>query len=193
MTRFHVLRVLSWLIAILILPTTLLASHPFHASSAEVEWNPKTGNFEISLCVWPADLEKAIGRQRNRAVDLDHIEDLDEILAKYLASRFSIVPAKSANHPTPNEIRWVGHEIDLRQAWLYFELPGDRQLDEWKIENRVFFELNADQVNQVQVKSGGPPESVSLSRGKLAFEFVTKRGSPKLRAGLNPASARKNE
>ncbi len=124
MTRFHVLGVLSWLIAILMLPATLLASHPFHASSAEVEWNPKTGNFEISLCVWPADLEKAIGRQRNRAVDLDHIEDLDEILAKYLASRFSIVPAKSANHPTPNEIRWVGHEIDLRQAWLYFELPG---------------------------------------------------------------------
>ena len=125
------------------LSSPLAASHPYHVSFAEVEWNPKTGNFEVGLCVWPADLEKAISKMENRSVDLDKEADLSAICKAYVANRFRIVSDKGRG----GELRWVGEQVDLKQAWLYFEITGDQNPGNWKIDNRVFFELNSEIVH----------------------------------------------
>ncbi len=168
-----------------VMTSGLLASHPFHVSSAEVNWNSKTGNFEVALCVWPADLEKAIARQQAKSVDLDEVGNADELMQQYIASRFQILrssdgAAKEGSTPAEPQtatpaFRWVGHEMDLKKAWLYFEIPGDEQPDQWQIENRVFFELNEDQMNQVQVTGNGrilAADSLSVENRRIEFETV---------------------
>ena len=51
-------------------------------------------------------------------------------------------------------IRWVGHQASLKQVWLFFEVPGATAQHDWTIENRIFFELNDDQINQIQWTRG---------------------------------------
>ena len=149
--------------------TTLTSSaafaHPYHVSRTELNWNATTGNFEVALCLWPADLEKALSRDQGKPIDLDKVENLDELLKAYVEKTFLIRSLKSDSKEgktsateesatkTPT-VRWVGHEKNLKQAWLYFEVVVDKTPAKWTVENRAFFELNEDQLNYLQVTAG---------------------------------------
>jgi hypothetical protein len=239
-------------------PTSRLkVVHPNHFSTAEVRWNDKTGNFEVALCVYPLDLEKALTTLAGKAVDLDQKDGLDDLMKKYIESKFFIRKAKeivetepgafklslgdrpvtavtdavsespkkidieatensqealgkghkhsSTLHPQPveqghpgsshtdvsnstnlpkvstmatsqfeqpnltneqGEIRWVGFEANAKEAWLYFEILGDAKPAKWEIENRVFFEFNEEQVNQIRFTNGFQVRSFSLKHDR---------------------------
>ncbi len=152
-------------------PADCQASHPYHVSHAEVNWNAKSGNFEVALCVWPADLEKALKVDVGRSIDLDEVENLDLLLESYVGKKFRITSGggqADTKKPTAAKIRWVGHERDLKKAWLYFEISGDKAIRQWKIENRVFFELNEDQLNHVDFKHGNTAKVVISRLGQVS-------------------------
>lgn len=248
-------------------------AHPYHVSMAEVNWNAKTRKFEVALCVWPADLEKALGQQEGRTIDLAKEPNVDQMMEAYVVRRFFLradpaTPKKvvkenatgsadglsrleknSSTQPkegSPNSksaiahdaaakaeaanwlvaaektsdgsdenrganrsngqinpksqvdskdqvdskpqiskakpssaakrnsdggvrtdrakraIKWYGHEADPKQAWLYFELDGELE-GKLTFENRVFFELNDDQLNHIQWAGSGKPETLVVS------------------------------
>lgn len=156
------------LVAALVTPGVCLGSHPYHVSNAEINWNPRSGNFEVALCVWPADLEKALAKDQQRVIDLDQVADLDKLIHNYVQKKFLIRPVVAEDsgdansrqkksgpmQPEVASIRWVGHEHDLKTAWLYFEVEGGKQGGQWTFENRLFFEFNSDQLNHVEVTVG---------------------------------------
>src|SRR5687767_2105837 len=43
--------------------TSSLTAHPFHTTTAEMEFNAKTGRLEVSLRVLASDLEEALARE----------------------------------------------------------------------------------------------------------------------------------
>ena len=154
-------------------PADCQASHPYHVSHAEVNWNANSGNFEVALCVWPADLEKALKGDTGKSVDLDKVEDLDQLLATYISKKFRITRAEGQDESNSDKnvaksLRWVGHERDLKKAWLYFEISGDKAVHQWKIENQVFFELNEDQLNHVDFKYGKSAKVVISRLGQAS-------------------------
>jgi len=149
-----------------------VVSHPYHVSNAEVNFNAATGNFEVALCVWPADLEKAIGQENQTPIDLDKSEDLDDLMKSYIEKRFLVRAArKDASSKNVGDaeaipaIRWIGHEHDLKKAWLYFEVECDPSVANWTLENRVFFELNEDQLNQLELSVGNDSRVVVCRLG----------------------------
>ncbi len=152
-------KIVAIVLVLLGLSGAVVASHPYHVSLAEIELNSKTGNFEVALCVWPADLEKALAIQLDKPVDLDKLSDLDRHLAAYVSRHFQIMNLKGQ----PADIRWVGHQKDLKKAWLYFEVKTGQEQNNWTLENRVFFELNEDQSNQVNLKIGDKKRSLVYS------------------------------
>lgn len=125
------------------------ASHPFHVSLSEIERNSTTGNFEVSLCIWPADLEKALSRMEDKSLDLDQVENLDELISQYLNKTVQFTSADG----TRAKIRFVGHEMDLQKGWLYFEVQTGKKAQAWNYRNQVFFELNDDQINHFNFKA----------------------------------------
>ena len=174
--------------------------HPYHVSLAEVNWNAKSRKFEVALCLWPADLEKALARQTGRPIDLEKEPNIDRLIESYIAKRFTIhstneqteTPTKKPNTPAaelvgnkatttattknrkslvapptpinnaavqPSKMKWFGHEADAKQVWLYFEIAGEPG-SKWTAENRVFFELNDDQLNHIQWNGSGKTETL---------------------------------
>lgn len=140
--------------------------HPYHVSLAEMERNERTGNFEVSLCIWPADLEKALTRMTQKPVDLDKVDDLDELIAKYIDSKIVFTSGD-----TRAKIRYVGCELDLQKGWLYFEVQTGKELDDWSYQNRFFFELNEDQINHFNFKSESNIQSDACTLKKPEIEL----------------------
>ena len=93
--------------------------HPFHVSFSEADYNFESGRLEVALRVHPADLEEVLRRRSGRRVDLDSEgeEVLDRLLSAYAAERFLVASAGGGR----GKLEWVGHEVDLNHAWLYFE------------------------------------------------------------------------
>ena len=149
--------------------------HPYHVSLAEIEFNEQTGNYEVSLCVWPADLERAIGQMTDSPVNLDSTENIDQLIASYLEQKFRFRSDDDKVAP----LRFVGKELDLKQGWLYFEIQtsSDEATDEvpaateWTLDNRVFFELNEDQSNQCNLKTKSDVRSSACTHSSPRFSL----------------------
>ena len=148
--------------------------HPYHVSLAEIEYNEQTGNFEVSLCVWPADLERALAQMTEVPVDLDSTENLDQLIANYLEQTFQFRSTQKNVAP----IRFVGKELNLKQGWLHFEVQtaGDNETDppaatEWTLNNRIFFELNEDQSNQCNLKTKAEIKSSACTHSSPVFSL----------------------
>ncbi len=135
-------------------------AHPFHASIAEMEYNAARGRLEVALCVHPLDLERALHEASGEPIDLDRSGDIDRRLTEYLRETLRI----RAGSQGPCELRWVGKEITLKEAWLYFEVPVPDGVDELRLSNRVFFELQADQLNMMNVRIGDQRTTLRCTR-----------------------------
>lgn len=126
------------------------ALHPFHLSNAEVEWNDDAKSLEIALKVWPIDLEEALENETKRSLDLDKTEDIDELIVAYLQSHFVF----RQEDGTAAGIEWLGKEVSVKSAWLYFEIPLEQSPEGMVVENTLFFEHLQDQVNLLQYRTG---------------------------------------
>ncbi|MGF1581444.1 MAG: DUF6702 family protein [Gemmataceae bacterium] len=152
----------------LVCGTPHIHAHPFHASIAEAEWNPKTKKLEIALWVHPVDLEKALNRATKQQIDLDKTANLDGHITAYLKKVVSVKTAKGKS----KQLEWVGKEIKLKGAWLYFQFSLEGGPVGTKISNRIFFELLPDQENTITFRDRGNKRRRSVTCTRTQPEIV---------------------
>lgn len=146
------------------------AAHPYHVSLTEIDWNPNSGAFEVAVCVWPADLEKALAQQQSQPIDLDNTEGLDAIITSYVSQKIGC-----SNGNDIAKLRWVGFETTNKKSWVYFELKPTNKATvasgNWSLENKMFFELNDDQQNFVTFTNGSGQRSGHCSAASSRFDL----------------------
>jgi hypothetical protein len=136
------------------------SAHPFHVSLAEAEFNQESGNLEVALRVHPSDLELALRDQELRPVDLDRSKGIDRMVSKYLDAHFQIRDEAGKKLTC----KWVGMEVTVKEAWLYFEVPVKHGETTFQITQAFFFELIEDQINTINFKQGKRIRSLSFTR-----------------------------
>lgn len=104
-------------------PCSAAASHPFHATSLELEWNAETGCFEAALRLPGPPLDEELARFAERPVALDTNDPVkrrqnEKVLEDWIRSRLKL----TAKDLPDCQIRWVGSETELRSVWAYFEV-----------------------------------------------------------------------
>ena len=92
------------------------------------------------------DLEQALRWRTGERIDLERTEDVDTHILDYLRDSVEVLDADGEACP----IHWVGKEVELFDAWVYFEIPVATGHLGCKLRNRLFFEMQDDQVNTVQ-------------------------------------------
>ncbi len=80
------------------------------------------------------------------------------------ASKKPATRPEEMNDKPKSIIRWVGMEIDLRYAWLYFEICIPDGIMGLEFSNRIFFELEPDQANTINFTHGTWKTSLSFTR-----------------------------
>lgn len=96
---------------------TVLA-HKSHTSVAEVEWNARSQRFEVAMRLHIADLEDAISVRQNKRFRLEGNKTAAKELSAYVADNFAIQTQAAEKC----QLHWVGMELELHEAWVYFEI-----------------------------------------------------------------------
>jgi hypothetical protein len=125
-------------------------AHPFHVSIAEVEFNAPRNRLEVALRLNPLDLENALRPPGGPAVDLEQTPEIDRRLNDYLKQN---VLVRTIDGQTC-AIHWIGKDVSLKEAWLFFEVALPADADAITFSNRALFEQQADQVNSVFARVG---------------------------------------
>jgi hypothetical protein len=154
---------------------------------AEVEYNPQTKRFEISLKLYAVDAETALSRINGKACDLDDETTRDRLMERYLSKRFQtesttkVKPAVTGNDGKKNpakpqrpQLVYVGSQLSGADVWAYFELPSHGK--NFKLRNEVLPEVQHEQLNIVRFKGPAGTQTLYFTRdNKLCSLSLAKK------------------
>lgn len=138
------------------------AMHDFFVSITEIRYNAQRERFEISMRIFPDDLDRALlernGIHTQLATTLEH-ELADSLLMVYLMEDFSMeVDGQEL------ELNYLGKEPESNAIWCYLESTRIRAPETMNIRNRILTEYFPDQVNIIQVYIGKWNKGLMLDR-----------------------------
>jgi hypothetical protein len=147
------------------------ASHPFHISVAELEWNSQSRRIEVSLKLQSLDTDQALSLLTKQRVNIETAAEPGKLLERFLQANFFLVPADQVEVSEPREpkfpedivrstVHYVGHELEVTWLWVYFELELDNttvsrvvaENGEWLLVNSVLLDITEGQINTVSVR-----------------------------------------
>jgi hypothetical protein len=152
---------------------TIDSFHPIHVSVTEIEMDEKDKRLEIMMRVFADDLELTFRKSFNQP-ELDILgtseKERDQLVAKYLRDHFKI-----SLDGKPQNIHYIGHELEDLAFIFYIEVPGVAKLNTIQIRNDIIMETHDDQSNLVHVTVKEKIMSLRLTKNnpvdKLTFDF----------------------
>ena len=152
-------------------PATASASHPFHISVAELEWNAESRRIEVSLKLQSLDTDQALSKMAKKRVNIETVAEPEKLLADFLTKHFYLVPAdrvdvseprqpKLADQAERSKVHYIGHELEVTWLWVFFELELDEATidrlaanqGDWVLVNSVLLDITEGQINTVSIR-----------------------------------------
>lgn len=138
--------------------------HEFYVSLSEVRYNPETERYELSIRIFPDDLDRALlersGIRTQLATELEH-EMADSLLMVYLLEDFSLeVNGKKLR------LDYLGKEPESDAIWCYLESSKVAAPETITVRNTILTEYFMDQVNIIQVYHGKWNKGLMLDRNQ---------------------------
>jgi len=145
--------------------------HKFYVSLTEIRYNAQTESFEVSMRIFPDDLDRALlvrtGIHTQLASELEH-KEADSLLMVYLLEDFTMVV--NGEELTLN---YLGKEPESDAIWCYLESSKISIPESITVRNAILTEFFPDQVNIIQVYQGNWNKGLLLnhneSSGSLRF------------------------
>ena len=147
--------------------------HKFYVSLTEVRYNTQTERFEVSMRIFPDDLDRALmersGIRTQLATELEH-EKADSLLQAYLLESFSI---RADGQPV--DFTYLGKEQESDALWCYLESsPLSAPQGIW-IRHELLTDVFPEQVNIVQVYINNWNKGLLLNRTQSIDELIPGR------------------
>jgi hypothetical protein len=126
--------------------------HKFYLSLTQVEHNAPAQTLEVAIKLFTDDLERCLGnrfRENLRLGESDEHTKTDEMLQTYLNEKLKFSLGSAALKMT-----LLGKEVSVDETWCYLEVTlNAAHITELKVENRIFTEVFATQINMLKFKS----------------------------------------
>ncbi len=162
-----------YLILAFLAPVNLSAEtvHPFHVSSTEINYNPKTNTLEVSCRMFTDDFELALAKTFNTKTDLtapaSH-KAMDVLVKKYLLANLSFrTPSKTL------ALTYLGFEKDDEATIVYLESEPVQGLKKFETTNSVLYDQFDDQANIMHFIGYGKRKSskIDYPQRKIVIEL----------------------
>ena len=155
---------------IILLPVLLVFSawlmHEFYVSITEVRYNASSERFEVSMRIFPDDLDRALmarsGIHTQLATEMEH-EHADSLLMVYLLEDFSLEV-----NGEELELNYLGKEPESDAIWCYLESSRIDNPEALTIRNSILTEYFPDQVNIIQAYHGKWNKGLMLDRNQVS-------------------------
>jgi hypothetical protein len=125
-------------------------AHKFYASFVTINYNQREQLVEITMRIFPDDLEAALSRQQNKPVHLDKSKSVSAKIMAYLRKSFEL-----RKNGRLQPLRWIGIDLGTDSAFLYMEVKLPGGLSGAEVRNHFLFEMFDDQTNVVSIKYDG--------------------------------------
>jgi len=160
---------LAWvLLALLICSAWLM--HEFYVSITEVRYNTNTERFEVSMRIFPDDLDRALlertGIHTQLATELEH-KKADSLLMVYILEDFSL--EVNGKHL---ELNYLGKEPESNAIWCYLESSQISDPEALTFRSVLLTEYFPDQVNIIQVYHGKWNKGLMLDRNQISGSLL---------------------
>ena len=160
----HKSRILFFLFMLLVLGSWSL--HKFYVSLTEVRFNPESGRIEISMRIFPDDLDRALfereGIHTQLATELESPE-ADSLLMVYLLDHFSL----EVNGELM-ELDYLGKEPEADAIWCYLESDQVMTPTDYMVYNSILTQTFEAEVEIVQVYQENWNKGLMLNRDHLS-------------------------
>jgi hypothetical protein len=163
-----ILRSLTLLLLLSILGAWLM--HKFYVSLTEIRFNPETERIEVSMRIFPDDLDRALmektGIHTQLATELEP-PGADSLLMDYLLEGFYIVV-----NGERIVLNYLGKEPEADAIWCYLESEKTSQPATLKVYQTLLTETFEEQVNIIQVYQGKWNRGLLLNRQEPSGELI---------------------
>lgn len=123
--------------------------HDFYVSLTEIRYNTASERMEISLRIFPDDMDRAMeehfGIITSLLTELEHAK-ADSLLEIYLLELFALEVDGSLL-----PLSYIGKEAESDVMWCYLESDPFEKPAEIEVFNSILTEVFEDQVNIIQV------------------------------------------
>lgn len=136
--------------------------HKFYVSLSEVKYNAKSERVEVSIRIFPDDMDRALlereGMHTQLATELE-LPEADSLLEIYLIEHFFLEV-----NGQRIKLEYLGKEPEADAIWCYLESEKLEEPREYLVYNSILTQTFEDQVNIVQVYQGKWNKGLMLSR-----------------------------
>lgn len=144
--------------------------HEFYVSITELRYNTSTERFEVSIRIFPDDLDRAIlertGIHSQLATELEH-KSADSLLMLYLMEDLSLEV-----NGVELELNYLGKESESNAIWCYLESSKISAPEVLRVRNAILTEYFPDQVNIIQVYHGKWNKGLMLDRNQISGKLT---------------------
>ena len=142
-----------------------LEAHPLHTSLAEITYDAAAKEMRVSVRVFIDDFTKAstayaAGRAAAARAAKSPVSNESPLL---MYARASFVVADRGGHVL--SLASCGGKRVGDLMWICFHTHAPPDLSGFRVEDRILFDLYADQINIVQATYGGRKVSLLFTRG----------------------------
>jgi len=145
-------------------------AHKFYISLTEIRYNSESERFEISMRIFPDDLDRVLnsesGIATNLATDLEP-PGADSLVKIYLLEHFKLTV-----NGEPIHLAYLGKEPEADAIWCYIESEPVSNPATIFVYNDILTAEFQDQVNLIQVYSGKWNRGFLLDREKSSDQLT---------------------
>ena len=136
--------------------------HKFYVSLTELRFNPDSSRLEVSMRIFPDDLDRALYEKYGTATQLAtsmEPAEADSLVSKYLRHHLRVEV-----NGAPVSFTYLGKEPEANALWCYLESDPVTSPLSMKIRNTILMDEFEDQVNIIQAYSGDWNKGLLLTR-----------------------------
>ena len=138
-------------------------AHKHYMSIANMEYNSKLRQIEVSLKLTAHDFEHILENKFNKRIHIENVNDSSEIgqyIIAYLADNINLTSANQKG-----KLNYVGKEVTVRDD-LFFYFTFTEVLDPSHIilQNSILFQLFSKQQNLMHYKYNGKTTSITCTK-----------------------------
>ena len=130
-------------------------AHQQKNAVTRILFNENTGNIEVMHRFFIHDAEHAAGLIFGERQMLAESQESRELFSSYVINRFSIEASFHEGNPEVLSLSYVGEEVDGQFLWVYQEIPAQKGITAFTIENLALRDVWSDQSNLVNIERGG--------------------------------------
>ena len=146
-----------------------LCVHPFFVSMADINYNSKDKELEISVRIFTDDFENTLRKYHTTKIDILHPTDqqaMDGFVNDYIQKHLQLKVNGQAV-----QINFVGYEQQSESIWTYFEVKNIINVQKIDIVNSLLHDYNSNQVNMLHVKANNKEFSYKLDYPETNASF----------------------